>query len=459
MKWKCCLLCVVLLGILSACSRDVMDETPSPSAPEEGTASGPCQLDVLMRASEAVSEEKISYPICFYVFDTAGKCVSVSTVEDDASMFSVSLLEGVYRVCAVAGADADNYLLPSKDEATASSTIALREGGTHTDLMTAHHTVTLTDGETNTLLLSLQRKVMLINEVVIENVPSSVKAVSVTIAPLRQALTIMGDYTGDSGVQTVSLVKDGETKNWKMENGVYCLPSSDEMTVKVQMVTDQGTKSYSYACGELISGNYKLNIKGKYTAAVGVQLEGRVEGTAWEGEKNISFEMDEGGGTLQPDVPTPPSEGIPSVGDRYLDCYVFASKDNGNGTTTLTLMKPTCEKISAFPENANNEAVIAALQERLAQYDTAELKGWRLMTAGELEQLRNGYETINDKLIDLFKSGERNIFVGTDFYLYQNNEGTVRVKIMKGSNDWLPTEIGGFYLRGFVDVTVPNTSR
>lgn len=455
MKWKFYLLCVILSGILLSCSRDVMDEATVPSNPEAETVSGHCRLDVLMRASEVTSEEEISYPICFYVFDTTGKCVSVSTVNNGTSMFSINLLEGIYRVCAIAGADADCYLLPSKDAATASSSIALQDGKAHTDLMTANHTVTLTDGETNTLLLSLQRKVMLINEVVIENVPSSVKAVSVTIAPLHQAITVTGDYLGGSGVQTVSLIKDGASKTWKMEKGVYCLPSSGEMTVKVQMVTDQETKSYSYACGEIISGNYKLNIKGRYSAAVGVQLEGYVEGTAWEGEKNITFDIDEGGGSTNPDIP---SDEMPSVGDRYLDCYVFASKDNGNGTTTLTLMKPTHEKIDAFPENADNEAVKAALEARLSKYNTADLKGWRLMTTAELEQLRNDYDAINDNLIELFNSAERNIFVGSDFYLYMNDDGTVRVKIMKGSNDWLPTEIRGFYLRGFVDVTVSNVT-
>lgn len=46
-------------------------------------------------------------------------------------------------------------------------------------------------GEENTLTLSLERKVMLIENVSIKNVPSNVIAVNVTISPLYENLLLM----------------------------------------------------------------------------------------------------------------------------------------------------------------------------------------------------------------------------------------------------------------------------
>lgn len=46
-------------------------------------------------------------------------------------------------------------------------------------------------GEENTLTLSLERKVMLIENVSIKNVPSNVIAVNVTISPLYENILLM----------------------------------------------------------------------------------------------------------------------------------------------------------------------------------------------------------------------------------------------------------------------------
>ena len=73
---------------------------------------------------------------------------------------------------AVGGASSSDYVLPTTDDAVATSAIALREGHSHGDLMAAQATVTLTDGGTNTVTLGMTRKTMLIQSVVVKKVPT-----------------------------------------------------------------------------------------------------------------------------------------------------------------------------------------------------------------------------------------------------------------------------------------------
>jgi len=88
-------------------------------------------------------------------------------------------------------------VLPTTDDAAATSAIALREGHSHGDLMAAQATATLTDGGTNTVTLGMTRRTMLIQSVVVKKVPTAATAVSVTIAPLWQSLCVGGTFSGE----------------------------------------------------------------------------------------------------------------------------------------------------------------------------------------------------------------------------------------------------------------------
>ena len=166
-------------------------------------------LVVRTRAAMAVVDEeaKVSYPVNIYIFNGSGVCVGVETISSDADELKLSLPEGRYDVYAIAGAEADDYELPTKEDATEDAVIALKDGHAHGDLMTAGNSVSLAYGEENTLTLSLERKVMMLETVTINNVPSNVTAVSVTVAPLYENIMLNGGYSGDNGEYTVSLAK------------------------------------------------------------------------------------------------------------------------------------------------------------------------------------------------------------------------------------------------------------
>ena len=173
---------------LCGCKKNVPDEA-------EYNEKANALLQVQTRAGETGEDATVSYPVNVYVFQEE-QCKALQTISDTEQTLSISLEEGLYTVYAIGGASETDYVIPSKDNATPSSIIALQDGKTLTDLMAAMSTVTLVEGETNTLTLSMERKVMLLQSVVISNLPTYATAVSVSIAPLWQNLTIETEFTG-----------------------------------------------------------------------------------------------------------------------------------------------------------------------------------------------------------------------------------------------------------------------
>ena len=164
-------------------------------------------LQVRTRAGGSVADEAtVSYPVTVYVF-RGNECRTVQTIGDEGQMLNIPLVEGAYSVFAIGGASVDDYVLPDASDALTSSAIALREGHEHSDLMAASATVTLIDGGTNTVTLGMTRKTMLIQDVTIKKIPTAATAVSVTIAPLWQALNVSGTYSTTNGSSPLYITK------------------------------------------------------------------------------------------------------------------------------------------------------------------------------------------------------------------------------------------------------------
>jgi len=164
-------------------------------------------LQVRTRAGGSVADEAtVSYPVTVYVF-RGSECRTVQTIGDEGQMLNIPLVEGAYSVFAIGGASVDDYVLPDASDALTSSAIALREGHAHGDLMAASATVTLIDGGTNIVTLGMTRKTMLIQDVTIKKIPTAATAVSVTIAPLWQALNVSGTYSTTNGSSPLYITK------------------------------------------------------------------------------------------------------------------------------------------------------------------------------------------------------------------------------------------------------------
>lgn len=388
---------------------------------EDYTDSANAMLCVRAMTVSTSEEEGVSYPIHVYVFN-GQKCVAVQTIVNENQNLSIPLVEGNYSVLAIGGASSDNYSLPSQANATPSMEIKLQEGKSHADLMVAKSNVTLVDGGINTLTLAMERKVMLLQNVVLEGIPSAATAVSVTISPLWNKL-IGTDFAGETGAVTVPLAKETDTRTWKLASSQYLLPPSDSpATITVNVVKAEGTSSYTYNTAEQLEEGYKINIEGTYTEAVGVTLDGTITGSAWKGEKNISFEFNESGSTEVEggdagneggegeniENETPAVGEIPAVGSSYQGCYVLSV--DGNEVLFLSPKPKTMNYADKTAADAALEAIEAALPECAVDGIT----GWRLMTVEEANIVLQ-----HRTLIPNFnKSGK---------YLYTDADGKLRV--------------------------------
>ena len=292
-------------------------------------------LQVRTRGAAAGSDATVSYPVAVYVF-SGDECKAAQTIGDEGQTLNIALTEGTYSVFAVGGASSTDYVLPSASDALTTSAIALREGKSHGDLMAAKATVTLADGEANTVTLGMERKVMLLQSMVLKKIPTAATAVSMSMSPLWQSLTVGGNYSGTDGSYSVALEKQSDGRTWQLPApvgegpGVGSLllpPSSSPASITVRITMPSGTRSYTYSTSNELEAGYKINIEGTYTEAVGVSLTGTIEGATWKGERTISFDFNESGssesgsseggeGTDPTPNPSPTGAGsFPAAGD------------------------------------------------------------------------------------------------------------------------------------------------
>ena len=305
----------------------------------------------------------VAYPVAVYVFE-GDECKASQTFGDEGQTLNIALTEGTYAVYAVGGVSASDYVMPSVSDALTTSAIALQEGKKLTDLMTASATVTLVDGGMNTITLGMTRKTMQIQDVTIKKVHSAATAVTVTIAPLWQSLTIGGTYSTTNGSSTITLTKQEDGRTWKNNGSTYLLPPcSQPANVSVNITMGGTTKTYTYSTSDELEAGYKINIDGTYTEAVGVNLTGTITGATWLGERTISFTFDEDGSSTSGNDNNGGSGGdtqnFPSVGDTYQGCYVLAVTVEDDGQSAeVVLLSPNEQAVTSA---SDAESALASL--------------------------------------------------------------------------------------------------
>ena len=370
--------------LLTACEKG-LDEGIADVAPACQVMNSVLQVRTRSGGS-AGGEATVAYPVTVYVF-SGEECRAVQTIGDEGQTLNIGLTEGTYSVYAVGGASSSDYVLPTTDDAAATSAIVLKDGKTHGDLMAAQATATLVDGGTNTVTLGMTRKSMLIQSVEIKKVPTAATAVSVTIAPLWQSLCVGGTFATAGTSSTIALTRQEDNRTWTLPSlsgegssaalpshqgegpgvgSVFLLPpSSQPASVSVNITIGGATKTYTYSCSDQLEAGYKINIDGTYTEAVGVNLTGTITGATWLGERTISFEFDESGSSASepnnpsdPSEPSEPSSDFPAVGDIYQGCYVLAVSTIDETSAELTLLSPNEQ---AATTTGNADAALAAL--------------------------------------------------------------------------------------------------
>lgn len=464
MKRKSLFFCLVsVLALLVSCEKAyILDEEADSDASLNG--------QMLLRTSAKVSgnadeTDYVSYPVKVYVMNSDAKCVSLSQISSSDEELSIGLKAGTYDVYAVSGTD--NYDMPTAANASKSSVIAPKTGFGHGDLMTAYNSVVMAQGEENHVTLQMQRRVMQVESIAISNIPEDVTAVQLTLSPLYKSLQLNGDYTGGTTSHTFDLVKQSNGV-WKNSESEYLLEAQDNITLKVSLTREDGVTSYSYACEESLSANYKINITGTFVSEEDIALSGTIQGTDWAGTVDITFDLDEASisqpGTTEPEEPEENEVlygGAPAVGTLYKGCFVLRATNSEN-STTVTLITPTEQNKIKVSQSQDEENVIKSIKENtdfaLSNISVSGVSGWRLPTEEEMQYIDNNLDAINEKIEDLgsgvttFVEKKGAYYCG---YFFNASDGNVYVYTLStGEIDKKPgNERATYKVRGFATLT------
>ena len=414
-----------MLG-LTACEKTLVEDF-------EDVGSGQVKnslLQVRTRSGGSTDEATVSYPVTVYVFQ-GDECKAAQTIGDEGQTLNIPLVEGTYSVYAIGGASVSDYVLPEVSDAVATSAITLRDGHEHSDLMAAQATVTLIDGEANTVTLGMERRTMLLQSVVMKKIPTSATAVSVSVSPLWQSLTVGCNYAGTAGSYTVALEKQSDGRTWQSNGTAYLLPpSSSPASITVRITTPSGTRSYTYSTSNELEAGYKISIEGTYTEAVGVTLSGTITGAAWLGERTIRFDFDESGSSSSDEDEegngNEESGGVselPAVGTLYQGCYVLA-----NNGTTATLLSPNEVAVGIIYIDYlyDKEGLAAIISDKIAATAVNGISGWRLPTLAELNAIYSASETANV----LFEADGGTVLTNTRKYFYNDADGNLLCRML-----------------------------
>ena len=422
---------LAVLG-LTACEKGLVDEAAVSTTGQVGNS----VLQVRTRGASG-DGATVAYPVAVYVFE-GDECKASQTIGDEGQTLNIALTEGTYSVYAVGGVSSSDYVLPSVSDALTSSAMALQEGKKLTDLMTASATVTLVDGGTNTVTLGMARKTMQIQDVTIKKVPSEATAVTVTIAPLWQSLTIGGTYSTTNGNSTIALTRQEDGRTWRNSGSAYLLPpSSQPASVSVNITMGGTTKTYTYSTSDELEAGYKIIIDGTYTEAVGVNLTGTITGATWLGERTISFTFDEDGSSTSGNDNNGGDNGgdtqdFPSEGDTYQGCYVLAVTVEDDGQSAeVVLLSP------------NERAVTSAsdAESALASLGVDGISDWTVPTKAQMD----AFAAARNDVTPAPAGGN---------YLYKNNNGNYNQYTLVTGATGSANYITGINLRPVATVSI-----
>lgn len=389
---------VMMLTAFTACEK---------SLDVAGAAEGNSVLNIVTRSGE--SDAKVSYPVTVYVMNSDGQCVRKQQLLSATSELLLKLQPMTYHIYAIGGATDGDYSLPGQDDATATSEVTLNADAAHGDLMTAKNTVTMSEEENTTLTLSMNRRVMHLESLVVNNVPKSVSAVSMTLEPIYDNLLLDGTYSATAAAQTVTLTEQADGTTWQNAEELFMLPSADKATITVTFTHGTATKSYAYSCPLALEANKHIRITGTFTGTEELELTGVITGATWEGTTTIEFTFNEEGSTTTDssttddsgDEPGGGSGGTtpagndddaidgpaPAVKSVYQECYVLSSTDDGDYALVTLVHKDEADISGTGKTEAQ---ILEEIEAALPAFDTAEITGWRLPTTTEAAQFSGG---------------------------------------------------------------------
>ena len=464
---------------LSSCQQIALDNEEK-STEEIVIPKGQSQL-ALNLETEA-NDAEISWPVSIYVFNSDNTCTDTKTLTSSTASANFILPADTYSLYAVGGMNSDNYTIPTKDNATSTSTISLMNGvNEHTDIMMAQKSdITLVADKSYTQTLDFTRKVAKITSMKITDVPTDVTEVTVIISPVYKAIKLDGTFT-DIGTSSWSykLTKDNTTKTtWNCDCNSYILPNNGEMSIKYQFKTDTQTREFTQTTSQITS-NHKISLEANYKKEVlTASLTWGLNGATWDDDVNISFTVDEAKMTKVEDNTNPddntnyntePAADVvattgktaPEVGanlnSKGTAVYVIRKQIYGNNTYVTLMYKNDISQISSdklTEQNKIKAEIEKIFKDKINNKATASIQKWRLPTLYELKYMYDNYADIctatgKTSLVE-------NYGVSTCYYCTDANGDVIAYTFYNGTVVTPNTSGTGSRIHGFVVVKYPN---
>ena len=377
---------LILMALFNACSSDATDN--------EITVGKEGQLSVVTRSSGDGTE--VSYPLIVYIFKD-GTCCAVKTIEKAEDNAGISLASGDYSVYAIGGVG--NYVLPDEETATTSSVLEFDpdKSQTHGDLMVAQGDVTITAGQNSTLDFTMERKVMQVDNIKMENIPTDATQVSITISSLYKSIKIDGSYSDETTSYTLNLIKQEDGTTWSATPNVLLLPS-DDSKITVNITIGSTSKTYTYSGTEKLVANSHFNITAVYQEQ---KLNMAFTGVAWDGTKEMNFYLTDNVDSNidnNDDDDTETTTTTFKVGELYKNCYIFEVNEDKKIAKVLSPNECVPGSDVNIEYLTTNELIITNVDAKISSCAVEGITGWRVMTSSEAQILHDNFSTINSAL-------------------------------------------------------------
>ncbi len=379
---------------------------------EDGT------LSVTTRAAN--DNSTVSYPVELFVFSDS-KCCAIQEISSASDDVRICLQPGEYNVYAIGGIS--NYNIPDKESISKFTLLGFKNGKTkHGNLMVAQSNVLLEAGKGTSLDLKLKRKVMMLNEVKLQNIPITAKEVRVSLSPLYNTICFDGSYGGGDTTYEVELDKQADGTTWSASPKTYLLPETDKTAqIMITITFSNGTsKSYLHKSTEPLKENSHVNIVATYEA-LKTTLIVNIQGEEWGDDKNIEyiFMENESDSTQEDNHDKTTAEAI-SVGDFYNGCYVF-TVDTIKKMATVLCPDEKDNIIDYYKQGDENNS---SVKEALQSFVVPNIKNWRVMTEMEAQIINKNISAVNDALQSRNKT-----IISDNEYIIMNRLGYRKCKL------------------------------
>jgi len=392
-----------------------------------------------------------------YLFNSSGACASILTSDASGAYASAKLPAGSYTLYALGGDGLSSLVLPTQAEATPSSVLTLAENQSLGDLLMTQSTVTLDDGESEDVSLALERKVLEITSVTINQVPDDITGVQVSVGALYGQVQLNGEYVASSSAPCVITLTSQGSGTWAATPQLITFPSKSKPVITITFTADGAEpRSYSYSSDEELLANHKYNLEGTYTEPLGVTINGTITAQAWDSSvTGIAFDFDESNSTNSSSTDDPssgngnssgndnPSSGtddpsqVPVAGETYKGCYVVSVNTEAH---TAVLLSPIQKKGYVHSDFSESDW-LAFFNEELESWPNEEgvTGNFRIPT---IEEIGISAQIVGALTMSTYY-----------FCLKSSRLCTIRVKSNKVDGEPGYEYGGGYYLRPVIDIS------